>query len=80
VRGLKSHTLELLAALPALRQLELPGGAARTPEQAAAVRARLAAAAPHISEVTFAEEEEEGEADATEWPDDEALPQKCSPI
>lgn len=76
VRGLKSHTLKLLAALPALRQLELPGGAARTPEQAAAVRARLAAAAPHISELTFADEEEDEEAGATEGPDDEGLPQE----
>lgn len=53
-RGLDQPTLDLLAALPALRQLELPRSAARLPSQATEVCARLAAVAPHISEETFA--------------------------
>lgn len=54
--GLDQHIVDVLAALPMLQVLQLPHTAAQLPAQGPAqVRARLAAAAPYISEVEFAD-------------------------
>lgn len=52
--GLDEETVRLLASLPLLEDLQLPRMSGwRRRKRAAAARARLAAAAPHIREVTF---------------------------